>query len=128
LNRFTTFDLSEITLSKGFTSVLYGPNTMGGAINLISRRPEKAFEGNAGAGWFTGGYQGFLNLGTNQKLWYAQGGASYLNADYFVLSDDFHRKPAENGGRQENSQCWDRKYNLKFGLTPAEGYEYAMSW
>ena len=50
LARFTTFDLSELVVSKGFTSVLYGPNTMGGAINMVSRRPERTFEGNAGAG------------------------------------------------------------------------------
>ncbi len=28
LARFTTFDLSEITIMKGFSSVLYGPNAM----------------------------------------------------------------------------------------------------
>ncbi len=39
LARFTTLDLSEITITKGFSSVLYGPNAMGGAINLISRKP-----------------------------------------------------------------------------------------
>ena len=32
LARFTTFDLAEINVSKGFSSVLYGPNTIGGAI------------------------------------------------------------------------------------------------
>ncbi|OPY68188.1 MAG: Colicin I receptor precursor [Syntrophorhabdus sp. PtaU1.Bin002] len=131
LGRFTTFDLSEIVMSKGFTSVLYGPNTMGGAINLVSRRPEKALEGNAGVGWFTGnGYQGYANLGTNQKRWYAQGGISYLNSDYSVLSDDFKptRARTEDGGKRENSYYRDRKYNLKFGLTPAEGHEYAVSY
>ncbi|OPY80032.1 MAG: Colicin I receptor precursor [Syntrophorhabdus sp. PtaU1.Bin153] len=131
LGRFTTFDLSEIVMSKGFTSVLYGPNTMGGAINLVSKRPEKAFEGNAGVGWFTGnGYQGYANFGTKQKRWYAQGGISYLNSDYFVLSDEFKptRARTEAGGQRENSYYWDRKYNLKFGLTPAEGHEYAVSY
>jgi iron complex outermembrane receptor protein len=129
LNRFTTFDLSEITLSKGFTSVLYGPNTMGGAINLVSKRPEKPFEGNAGVGWFTGnGYQGYANFGTGHKLWYAQGGISYLNSDYFVLSKDYKPSTAEDGGKRENSYYRDRKFNLKFGLTPAEGHEYAISY
>jgi len=47
LSRFNTFDLSEVIVSKGFTSVLYGPNTMGGAINMVSRRPVKDFEFNA---------------------------------------------------------------------------------
>jgi iron complex outermembrane receptor protein len=135
LNRFTTFDLSEIVLSKGFTSVLYGPNTLGGAINLVSKQPEKPFEGNAGAGWFTGdGYEVYGNFGTKQKLWYAQGGASYLSSDYFMVSRNFDpsRIPAanrtEDGGQRENSYYRDRKYNLKFGLTPADGHEYALSY
>ena len=39
--RFTTFDLAEVNVTKGYTSLLYGPNAMGGAINLISRKPVK---------------------------------------------------------------------------------------
>jgi iron complex outermembrane recepter protein len=132
LNRFTTFDLSEITLTKGFTSILYGPSTMGGAVNLVSKRPEKPFEGNAGIGWFSGnGYQGYANFGTSRKLWYAQGGVSYLSSDYFVLSSNFKRSTVartEDGGQREDSYYRDRKYNLKFGLTPAEGHEYALSY
>jgi len=32
MGRFTTFDLAEITVSKDYTSLLYGPNAVGGAI------------------------------------------------------------------------------------------------
>jgi iron complex outermembrane receptor protein len=129
LNRFTTFNLSEVVLSKGFTSVLYGPNTMGGAINLVSRRPEKVFETQSGIGWSTGnGYQGWTNVGTNQKLWYFQGGASYSSTDYYVLSGDFKPTATENGGQRENSYSRDRNYNMKLGFTPAEGHEYAVSY
>jgi iron complex outermembrane recepter protein len=46
--RSSAFDFSEIVLSKGFTSVLCGPNTMGGAINMVSKRPAKVFEMNSG--------------------------------------------------------------------------------
>ena len=67
--------LSEIVVSKGFTSVLYGPDTMGGAINMVSRRPRKPFEMNAGAGYGSGnGYNVYSNFGTNQGKWYLQGG------------------------------------------------------
>jgi iron complex outermembrane receptor protein len=48
--RFTTFDTSQIVLSKGAASVLYGFNTMGGAINVITKRPDKPFETNGGIG------------------------------------------------------------------------------
>jgi iron complex outermembrane receptor protein len=50
LARFTTFDLAEVNVSKGYTSVIYGPNALGGAINLISRRPVKKFELNGAGG------------------------------------------------------------------------------
>jgi iron complex outermembrane receptor protein len=129
LRRFTTFDLSQIVLSKGFTSVLYGPNTMGGAINLVSKRPEKAFEGNCGAGYASGdSYQAYLNLGTNQGWWYLQTGASWYNIDHFRLSDDFRETAAEDGGRRENSYQRDRKINIKLGLTPHGDDEYALSY
>lgn len=51
LGRFSTFDLSRIDISKGASAVLYGPNTMGGAINLISRKPTKPLEGTLGYGF-----------------------------------------------------------------------------
>ena len=36
LRRFTTYDLAEVNIDKSFSSVLYGSNTLGGAINLVS--------------------------------------------------------------------------------------------
>ncbi|HRR22264.1 MAG: TonB-dependent receptor plug domain-containing protein [Desulfomonilia bacterium] len=129
LGRFTTSDLSEIVVSKGFTSVLYGPNTMGGAINMVSRRPEKTFEGDAGAGYGTGGtYRAHLNLGTNQGRWYVQAGGSYIDSDYFPLSDSFDPTPAEDGKRRENSYYKDESANIKIGFTPNAEDEYALSY
>ena len=52
--RFTTMDLSEIRVAKGAASLLYGPNIMGGAINLVTRKPVKEFEGEFRAGYATG--------------------------------------------------------------------------
>lgn len=63
-DRFTTADLAGIQLSKGFSSVAYGPNALGGAINLVSRRPGRAFEGDFTAGLGRAGeQQAALNLG-----------------------------------------------------------------
>ena len=129
LGRFTTFDLSEVIVSKGFTSVLYGPNTMGGAINMVSRRPEKTFEGNMGAGINSdSAYNSYLNLGTNQQTWYLQGGASYLDSDHYNLADDFTATKTENGNNRENSYQQDEKVNLKLGFTPNKDDEYALSY
>ena len=129
LRRFTTFDLSQIVVSKGFASVLYGVNTMGGAINLVSKRPQKKFEGNMGAGYASGdSYQAYFNVGTNQDWWYLQTGASWYNIDHFRLSDDFREMANEDGGRRENAYQRDRKVNIKLGLTPRGEDEYALSY
>ena len=128
-DRFTTFDLSEIVVSKGFTSVLYGPNTMGGAINMVSKRPVKPFEGNVGAGYGTGNtYYGYTNVGTNQKKWYLQVGASYYNRDYYPMSNNFTPTSRQGGGERKKSGSKDDKVNFKVGFTPAEGHEYAFGF
>lgn len=134
LSRFTTFDLSRIEVAKGFSSMVYGPNTMGGAINLISRRPSKAFEGEIGGGLSFdslgsyNGYRAYTNLGTNQGMWYAQFSASYLDQDYFRIPDSYAATPGDNGGRRDNSYSTDRKYNLKLGLTPNTTDEYTLNY
>ena len=129
LGRFTTFDLSEVIVSKGFSSVLYGPNTMGGAINMISKRPVKEFEGSVGGGYATGEtYNTYANLGSNQGKWYVQGSASVLDSNYFVLSDDFKPVIEEDGDERENSYRTDRKLSFKIGLTPRKNDEYAFSY
>ena len=130
LGRFSTFNLSEIVVSKGFTSVLYGPNTMGGAINMVSRRPEKEFEGNTGAGFESPGntYHGFVNFGGNQGKWYFQGGGSYIDSDHFDVSDRFDPTATQGNGERVNSSRTDWAANIKLGYTPNSTDEYAITY
>jgi len=127
--RFDTADLSAIQVAKGFSSVVYGPNTLGGAINLISRKPSRRFEGDATAGFGEEGTRrAAVNLGSNQGNWYVQASAAYRKADGFRLSDDFTPTATEDGGRRNNSYYKDSKVSLKLGLTPGGGDEYALSY
>jgi iron complex outermembrane receptor protein len=129
LARFTTLDLSEITITKGFSSVLYGPNAMGGAINLISRKPTGLYEYDLSIGAMnTGGYDYALNLGTNQGLYYVTGSASRLRQHSYPLSKSFVPTSTENGGERDNSYRQDIKYNIKAGLTPNETDEYSFTY
>ncbi|MCE1240180.1 MAG: TonB-dependent receptor [Azonexaceae bacterium] len=129
MNRFTTADLSAIQVVKGFSSVAFGPNALGGAINLISRKPRKALEGDISAGIASGNERkAAFNVGTNQGMWYAQLGASYIESDYFKLSSDFAPTATEDGGRRENSSRQDSRVSLKLGLTPNATDEYSLSY
>ncbi len=134
LGRFSTYDLSRIEVSKGFSSTLYGANTLGGAINLVSRRPAGKFEGEAGTGLtFTShgehnGSRAWANLGTNQGNWYMQLGAAVSEEDHFRLPGDFVAAKGEDGGARNNSTQRDRKINLKIGLTPNATDEYALNY
>lgn len=152
LARVLTGDLSEIQVSKGLSSVLNGPNAMGGVINMVTKRPTKRFEGSlsftAKMG-DTGAYNGFrsnLNMGTNQGKWYVQAGASFDDISRWSVSDKYTPVPNsgtmftqagqamtfplinENGGFRNNSNSRDGKFNIKLGLTPNDTDEYAIAY
>lgn len=129
LSRFTTYDVASISVAKGYSSALLGPNTMGGAINIITRQPTRALEGQVSGGLFDGeGYQGSLNLGSRQKQWYVQAGASYLTHDDYPLSDKFTPGPFEDGGDRANAYRTDWKLSGKLAYTPNSTDEYALGF
>ncbi len=128
-NRFGTYDIAAIQVAKGFSSIAYGPNALGGAINLVSRKPTRAIEGDAFVGVADGrDVRAGLNLGTRRGAWYFQAGLSHRQADGFRLSGDFVPTPNEDGGLRENSDREDSKLSLKLGFTPKEGDEYTLSY
>ncbi|MDR3369347.1 TonB-dependent receptor [Rhodoferax sp.] len=139
--RFTTFDLSEIRVAKGAASLLYGPNVLGGAINLVTRKPTRPFEGDVRMGFGSGGEKRVAaNIGSNQGSWYFQAGTSYLDADNFPLSADYKSRAistsaknstpmvVEDGSQRENSYRTDKKVSLKIGITPNTTDEFALGY
>lgn len=130
-SRFTTFDLSEIEVSKGLASPLLGANTFAGAINLVTKKPSKEFEGEIGAGFFSGhGRTGYINLGTNQGKFYIQASGSKTKRDTYPMSDDFtvQNRTNEEGGDRNNAYATDDKLNIKVGYTPNSSDEYAINF
>lgn len=130
--RFTTFDLSEIRVAKGSASLLYGPNAMGGAINLVTRRPTRPFEGDVRIGAGSGGERkAAVNLGGRRDAWYWQVGLSYLDADGFPLPHgfrDYKSTPTDSGGERANAWRTDKRLSLKLGYTPNDSDEYALGY
>ncbi|KAF2337294.1 TonB-dependent receptor plug domain-containing protein [Flavobacterium nitrogenifigens] len=129
LARFTTFDLAAVDVSKGFSSVLYGPNSLGGAINLVSRKPSKKLEFDGSLGMINeNGYRGNVNIGSNLGKFYVQGGFSYLDRNSYRMSSNFIPTANENGGQRDNSYRTDQKISFKVGWTPTEKSEYAIGY
>ncbi|MBN6061820.1 TonB-dependent receptor [Aggregatibacter actinomycetemcomitans] len=134
IGRFTTFDLSRIDISKGASSVLYGANTLGGAVNLITQKPTKPFEGTIGYGFAhgrsgsTGTNQIYFNLGSKQDYFYTQLSGSFLEKQGLQLSRHYHRvlPSGDDGARAENSVQRDKKLSLKVAFTPNATDEYAL--
>jgi len=129
MGRFNTFDLSQVNVSKGFSSILYGANTMGGAINLISRRPVKKLEINSRAGVFSGeGFRWNINAGSNLGKFYIQAGLSQLKQNFYPLSKDWRPRKYEDGDERENSYRNDRKLSAKVGFKPNATDEYVIGY
>lgn len=130
--RFTTFDLAEIRVAKGAASLLYGPNTLGGAVNLVTRKPTRPLEGDARIGIGSGGKREAAgNLGMRSGNWYLQAGWSWLDADSFPLPRGFHdykAKPTDTGDDRANAYHADRKASIKLGWTPNARDEFAIGY
>lgn len=129
MERFTTFDLAKINVTKGFTSILYGSNTMGGAINLITRKPVKPLEINGRVGAFSGdGFRANLNVGSRFNRFYYQISASNLKQNNFPLSNDFQPRKLQQTFLRNNAYREDKKFSIKTGFTPNETDEYVIGY
>ncbi len=132
--RFLTTDIEQIDVSKGYSSVAYGANTMGGVINVISKKPTKAFEGNIKSELVFDSNGEFakqvtsLNVGSKQDKYYIQLGATYANQDHFRLSDDYEATASQPEGDRLRSKTKDQKINLKAGYFIDETSEIAVGY
>ncbi|MGV3662906.1 MAG: TonB-dependent receptor plug domain-containing protein [Prosthecobacter sp.] len=128
LRRFTTFDVANVSISKGFSSATYGANTLGGAINIVTRKPEQPFEGDLLGGWQQDGYFSALNVGMRSEHWYLQLGGSFLDFDTYRMSKDFVPVPTEQGGTRDNAYREDWRFSAKLGYMPNKADEYAIGY
>jgi iron complex outermembrane recepter protein len=96
--------IDHVSIVKGPASVLYGPNGLGGAINLVTRRPGTGPLVSAEA---EVGREGSLLLGGLHSATFGRLGYTLFGGmkrrDAFPLSSDFEPVPRENGVRRDNS-------------------------
>ena len=129
LARFTTYDIAKIDVSKGFSSMTYGANTIGGAINLVGMKPTQKLELNARVGAMSGqGYETKINLGSNLGKIYIQTGFSFLQKQFIPLSANFDTLKLETDHHRDNSYQKDIKGSFKIGYTPNATDEYSFNY
>ena len=132
MGRFSTADISSIQVAKGYSSVMYGHNTMGGAVNIVTMKPRSKFDFSGVIGGGSGNTQETsVNVGTLQENWYLQAGFSDRTRKYTRLAEKYEGIDAE--GQMVNSDKYlynvkDRRANVKVGWTPNATDEYVLSY
>lgn len=132
LNRLLTTNLAAIEVSKGYASVLYGPNALGGVINLVTSRPEEPFAGEVAAGIDLAGdgsFKGYRlegHVGARVDEWYLQADAAGTQQNFYRLAESFDPGLYEDGGERERSETGDFAANVKLGYQPNETDEYVL--
>lgn len=126
--QFITNDISEISVSKGYTSPVYGMNTMGGAINIISSKPTKELEATAKYTFISNNEsQVAVGLGSNLGSYYFSASYSYIDRDSYNLSKEFHSTPYQDNGEKKNSFYTNHTLKAKAGFIPSEDHEYSLN-
>jgi iron complex outermembrane receptor protein len=105
LNRIQTFDLSAIEIARGYSSVMYGPNAMAGAINLVRRRPDDGFAAtgairiDATSDLEHSGARATALASYGASDWYIQGGGWLARPGFHNLARRLRARPFPTKGR-----------------------------
>lgn len=128
LNQLPVENIAKIKVVRGRTSVLYGPNSLGGIINIITKKgAEKPVTALLTS--YSNGNTQYYQLSHSA----AKGRFSYLFSSSFGRSDGYplsHSfKPARNeGGKLRNNSDYSR-LNIygKLGYNPSSKQNYSLS-
>lgn len=133
LGRLLTSGLATLEVSKGYTSLLQGPNQMGGSINLTTQKPKNPLEASIGfrQGWARGkhsAYDANAALGIKSDLGYIQVSGSRLKQDFVGLPHGSDGPVVGEQGKRSNSAADDQRGMLKIGFTPRPSDEYTFTY
>jgi iron complex outermembrane receptor protein len=133
MGRFLTGNLAEIQVAKGYSSPLLGPSGLGGAINIVTRQPEKKLEGQMVIGTGSGEMvESGIHVGSRFDRFLFQGGMDWLQTDYYPLSgnfnfeDDFYN--TQSNYKRTNSFQRDADFDGRVGFLPNKRDRYIFSF
>lgn len=117
LDQIPVENIAMIDVIKGDVSPLYGANTLGGVINIVTRRATEKPVLELDTGFSANDTQRYiLNYGKKFRdlnIWIS---ASHRESDGFELSNDFKANRNEEGGFRDNSFYEKQAFSLKFGF------------
>jgi len=134
--RILSGDIESIQIEKGFSSMLLGANTMGGAIIVRTAKPKSPFEASVQDILGLDSMAKFANntsivsAGTKQRLFYAKGTFQYRGIDHYRLSADF--EPVKYSHQGKGDRLWSNSNDMKLtmiaGWTPVNNLDLCVSW
>ena len=129
ISRFLASDIYTIEVAKGYSSPLLGPNGLGGAVNMVTKQPEKKFEGDGSFGRGSGGaLETGIHFGSRWQKAFIRGGMDWVQSDYFPLSGNFTLNTLQPTYNRVNSDQRDIRYNGRFGYTPNSQDQYVFTY
>jgi iron complex outermembrane recepter protein len=143
LNNIPVDNIAKIEVTKGGSSVLYGPNALAGVVNIITKKPTDKPTAEA-----------FLEVGENatSKVSLTHGmkvgifnywiNYAHQESDGWKMSDDYDPKPGtiirrpgsttqtllEDGGWRKNSDFKTDSIWAKIGIEPTPDSEYYLNF
>jgi|APSaa5957512622_1039677.scaffolds.fasta_scaffold03650_2 outer membrane cobalamin receptor len=116
LQKIPASNIAKVRLIRGGGSVLYGPNAMGGVVEIITSKagdePAGAISVEAGDDAY---WRSALSLGMPWKSFYANLALDATDRDGFPLARSLDSTALENGNTSENSGLKHRSGTLKLG-------------
>jgi iron complex outermembrane receptor protein len=129
ISRFLTSDISEIEVAKGYSSPMLGPNGLGGAVNLVTRQPEKNIEGEGLFGTGSGRkIESGIRIGSRLGKLFIRGGMDWLQTGDFPLSANFTPNTAQPSYQRMSSDKKDVRYSGRIGWQPKNEDQYVFSY
>ncbi|WP_103764046.1 TonB-dependent receptor plug domain-containing protein [Roseovarius confluentis] len=109
-DRFALGGVDRIEITRGASSVLYGPGASAGVVNLITKDGGKGLSGSFGVATGTGGtnqVEGSIAYGSDRGNLRFSG--TWSGRDDYPLSDDFTATPVQPNGDRINSDREETK-------------------
>jgi outer membrane receptor protein involved in Fe transport len=137
--------IGKIEVTKGASSVLYGPNALGGVVNIITRKGVKGTTGSVSAEAGLGeSYRGVATLNHGAENGFSiLGTVDYRDRDTLYFSDDYtprettirpyigatdpNPRVVDDGDKKDNSDLESLNLWTRLGFAPTEKLEMYAS-